>query len=121
MNGSQIDVETLSTHERWADTSSALSAHPCALVDGQAMTELEAGVCAHHWQNGQISYNGTYRVLLNNITALELIPNNKNPLPELAIRAVTSNEASVDVMVMVKFGLAVNKMKKLQIYMESSI
>ena len=47
--------------------------------------------------NGQISYNGTYRVLLNNITALELIPNNKNPLPELAIRAVTSNEASVDV------------------------
>ncbi|MED5308003.1 MAG: DUF4350 domain-containing protein, partial [Candidatus Thermoplasmatota archaeon] len=29
MNGSQIDSETLSTHERWADTSSALSAHPC--------------------------------------------------------------------------------------------
>ena len=25
MNGSQIDVDTLSTHERWADTSSALS------------------------------------------------------------------------------------------------
>ena len=45
----------------------------------------------------QISYNGTYRVLLNNITALELIPNQQNPLPELAIRAVTSNEASVDV------------------------
>ena len=36
-------------------------------------------------------------MLLNNITALELIPNNNNPLPELAIRAVTSNEASVDV------------------------
>ncbi|MCH2648367.1 MAG: DUF4350 domain-containing protein [Candidatus Poseidoniaceae archaeon] len=97
MNGSQIDSETLSTHERWADTSSALSAHPCALVDGQAMTQEESGVCSHHCKDGEISYNGTYRVLLNNITALELIPNNKNPLPELAIRAVTSNEASVDV------------------------
>ena len=97
MNGSQIDTETLSTHQRWADTSSALSAHPCALANGQVLSEEEAGVCKHHWSDGEISYNGTYRVLLNNITALELIPNNKNPLPEIAIRAVTSNEASVDV------------------------
>ena len=94
MNGSQIDVETLSTHDRWADTSDVLSAHPCALADGETMSLEDAGVCSHHWNNGEISYNGTYRVLLNNITALELVPNN-NFLHN--IRAVTSNEASVDV------------------------
>jgi len=97
MNGSEIDVDTLSTHERWADIDSPLSAHPCALIDGQSMTLEEAGVCSHHWSDGEISYNGTYRVLLNNITSLELIPTNQNPLSELSIRAVTSNEASIDV------------------------
>ncbi len=97
MNGSVIDVETLSTHDRWADVNSPLSAHPCALMSGQAMTLEEAGVCAHHWKDGEITYNGTYRVLLNNITSLEIIPGNKNPLSEISIRAVTSNEASIDV------------------------
>ena len=79
------------------DTSSALSAHPCAIADGQVVSLEDSGVCSHHWADGEIAYNGTYRVLLNNITALELIPNSDNPLPELAIRAVTSNEASIDV------------------------
>ena len=97
MNGSVIDADTLSTHDRWADVNSPLSAHPCALMNGQAMTFEEAGVCAHHWKNGEIAYNGTYRVLLNNITSLEIIPGNKNPLSEISIRAVTSNEASIDV------------------------
>ena len=97
MNGSVIDVDTLSTHDRWADVNSPLSAHPCALIDGQAMTLEESGVCAHHWKDGEIAYNGTYRVLLNNITSLEIIPGNKNPLSEISIRAVTSNEASIDV------------------------
>ena len=97
MNGSVIDADTLSTHDRWADVNSPLSAHPCALMNGQAMTLEEAGVCAHHWKNGEIAYNGTYRVLLNNITSLEIIPGNKNPLSEISIRAVTSNEASIDV------------------------
>jgi len=97
MNGSVIDVETLSTHDRWADVNSPLSAHPCALMSGQAMTLEEAGVCAHHWKDGEIAYNGTYRVLLNNITSIEVIPGNKNPLSEISIRAVTSNEASIDV------------------------
>ncbi len=97
MSGDKIDNNTLSTHERWSDTSSVLSAHPCALADGQLMTEEESGVCKHHWSDGEIAYNGTYRVLLNNITALELVPSNKNPLPELAVRAVTSNEATADV------------------------
>jgi hypothetical protein len=97
MNGSVIDVETLSTHERWANVNSPLSAHPCALINGEAMTLEEAGVCAHHWKDGEIAYNGTYRVLLNNITSLEIIPGNKNPLSEISIRAVTSNEASIDV------------------------
>ena len=96
MNGSVIDVDTLSTHDRWADVNSPLSAHPCALMSGQAMTLEEAGVCAHHWKDGEIAYNGTYRVLLNNITSLEIIPGNKNPLSEISIRAVTSNEASID-------------------------
>lgn len=97
MNGSVIDVDTLSTHDRWADVNSPLSAHPCALMDGQAMSLEEAGVCAHHWKDGEIAYNGTYRVLLNNITSLEIIPGNQNPLSEISIRAVTSNEASIDV------------------------
>lgn len=97
MNGSVIDVETLSTHDRWANVNSPLSAHPCALMDGEVMTIEEAGVCAHHWKDGEIAYNGTYRVLLNNITSLEIIPGNKNPLSEISIRAVTSNEASIDV------------------------
>ena len=97
MNGSQIDVETLSTHERWANVDAPLSAHPCALLDGEVMPFEDAGVCMHHWENGAISYNGTYRVLLNNITSLELIPSNTNPLSEISIRAVTSNEASIDV------------------------
>ena len=47
MNGSQIDVETLSTHDRWADTSDVLSAHPCALADGETMSLEDAGVCSH--------------------------------------------------------------------------
>lgn len=97
MNGSVIDVETLSTHDRWANVNSPLSAHPCALMSGQAMPLEEAGICAHHWKDGEIAYNGTYRVLLNNITSLEIIPGNKNPLSEISIRAVTSNEASIDV------------------------
>ena len=97
MNGSVIDVDTLSTHDRWADVNSPLSAHPCAMMDGQAMSLEEAGVCAHHWKDGEIAYNGTYRVLLNNITSLEIIPGNQNPLSEISIRAVTSNEASIDV------------------------
>lgn len=97
MNGSVIDVETLSTHDRWANVNSPLSAHPCALMDGEVMTIEDAGVCAHHWKDGEIAYNGTYRVLLNNITSLEIIPGNKNPLSEISIRAVTSNEASIDV------------------------
>ena len=97
MNGSVIDVDTLSTHDRWADVNSPLSAHPCALINGQAMTLEESGVCAHHWKDGEIAYNGTYRVLLNNITSLEIIPGNNNPLSEISIRAVTSNEASIDV------------------------
>ncbi len=97
MNGTEIDVETLSTHERWANVNSPLSAHPCALIDGETMNLEDAGVCSHHWSNGEISYNGTYRVLLNNITSLELIPSNQNPLSEISIRAVTSNEASIDV------------------------
>ena len=87
MNGSQIDVETLSTHERWANVDAPLSAHPCALLDGEVMPFEDAGVCMHHWENGTISYNGTYRVLLNNITSLELIPSNTNPLSEISIRA----------------------------------
>ena len=97
MNGSQIDTDSLSTHERWADTASPLSAHPCAIANGQVVSLEDSGVCSHHWVDGEIAYNGTYRVLLNNITALELIPNSNNPLPELAIRSVTSNEASIDV------------------------
>ena len=57
----------------------------------------EAGLCAQHWKDGEIQYNATYQLLLNNITALELIPGVTGAFNDVSIRAVTSNEATVDV------------------------
>jgi len=97
MNGTELDVATIGTHERWAEAN-APGQHPCSLLSGEtAATAEDAGLCRQHWNNGVINYNGSYQLLLNNITALEVIPGQQTPLPEIAIRALTSNEATVDV------------------------
>ena len=96
MNGSSIDPDTISVHERWSG-SLGEGAHPCSLLNGQTMDLDEAGLCAQHWKDGEIQYNATYQLLLNNITALELIPGVTGAFNDVSIRAVTSNEATVDV------------------------
>jgi len=98
MNGTQLDPATLSQHERWADVGNP-GEHPCSKLDGQPFANaVEAGLCAQHLTpSGEIEYNGTYQMLLNNITGLEVIPGVRGPLSEVAIRAITSNEATVDV------------------------
>jgi len=98
MNGTQLDPATLSQHERWADVGNP-GEHPCSKLDGQPFANaVEAGLCAQHFTpSGEIEYNGTYQMLLNNITGLEVIPGVRGPLSEVAIRAITSNEATVDV------------------------
>ncbi|MBR68276.1 MAG: hypothetical protein CMA86_02035 [Euryarchaeota archaeon] len=97
MNGTDLDPSTLSTHERWASVD-APGEHPCSKLNGQPFaTEQEAGLCGQHLVGNEIVYNGTYQMLLNNITGLEVIPGVRGPLSEVAIRAITSNEATVDV------------------------
>lgn len=97
MNGSSIDPTTLGVHERWAEPN-GVGQHPCSKLSGTPAPSIEdAGLCQQHWNNGIIEYNGSYQVLLNNITAIEIIQGQQTPLSELAIRALTSNEATVDV------------------------
>jgi hypothetical protein len=96
MNGTVIDPTTVSVHDRWSGNLGE-GEHPCAALNGQSMSLEEAGLCAQHWKAGEIQYNASYQVLLNDITALELIPGAIGALPEISVRAVTSNEATVDV------------------------
>ena len=97
MNGTELDPSTLSSHERWASKNSP-GEHPCSKLDGATFaTEQEAGLCAQHLVGNEIVYNGSYQMLLNNITGLEVIQGVRGPLSEVAIRAITSNEATVDV------------------------
>ena len=47
----------------------------CSILDGQTMASRRRGLCAPTTgPAGEIQYNATYQVLLNDITALELIP-----------------------------------------------
>ena len=97
MNGTVLDPATLSEHERWADVGSP-GEHPCSRLQGTAFSsEEDAGLCAQHLIGNQIDYNGTYQMLLNNITGLEVMQGVRGPLSEVAVRAITSNEATVDV------------------------
>jgi hypothetical protein len=96
MNGTEIDASTVSVHNRWSGNLGE-GEHPCGVLDGQTMALEDAGLCAQHWVAGEIQYNATYQMLLNDITALELIPGAIGALPEVSVRAVTSNEATVDV------------------------
>ena len=95
MDGTELDPSTLSTHPRWADVGGP-GEHPCSVLDGQRLDVDEAPLCREHISGGQINYNGTYQVLLNNITDLEVIPGVRGPLSEVAILALTSSEATVD-------------------------
>lgn len=99
MNGTTLDQTTIEQHERWSDVTGP---HPCSELDGQSMTLEEAGVCSHHWikssgELGRIEYNATYTMLLNNVTGLEIVPGVKGALNDVNVRAVTSNQATVDV------------------------
>jgi hypothetical protein len=99
MNGTVLDQTTIEEHERWSDVTGP---HPCSEFNGQSMTFEEAGLCSHHWvkssgELGRIEYNATYTMLLNNVTGLEIVPGVKGALNDVNIRAVTSNQATVDV------------------------
>lgn len=99
MNGTTLDPTTIDQHERWSDVTGP---HPCSELDGQSMTLKDAGLCSHHWvkssgELGRIEYNATYTMLLNNVTGLEIIPGVKGALNDVNVRAVTSNQATVDV------------------------
>ena len=96
MNGTEIDLDTVTQHERWGDENGEGS-HPCKSLDGNSMTLEAAGICGQHWDNGVVNFDPSYKLILNNITGLEIIPGVQGALPEVAIRAVTSNEATVDV------------------------
>lgn len=99
MNGTQLDPSTIEEHERW---SSEIGAHPCSKFGTETMTKEEAGVCSHHWVQtsgdfGRIEYNSTYTMLLNNVTGLEIVPGVRGALKDVNVRAITSNQATVDV------------------------
>ena len=99
MNGTTLDPTTIDQHERWSDVTGP---HPCSELDGESMTLKEAGLCSHHWvkssgELGRIEYNATYTMLLNNVTGLEIVPGVKGALNDVNVRAVTSNQATVDV------------------------
>ena len=99
MNGTTLDPTTIDQHERWSDVTGP---HPCSELDGESMTLQEAGLCSHHWvkssgELGRIEYNATYTMLLNNVTGLEIVPGVKGALNDVNVRAVTSNQATVDV------------------------
>ena len=99
MNGTTLDPTTIDQHERWSDVTGP---HPCSELDGESMTLEEAGLCSHHWvkssgELGRIEYNATYTMLLNSVTGLEIVPGVKGALNDVNVRAVTSNQATVDV------------------------
>ena len=99
MNGTELDPSTIEEHERW---SSEIGEHPCSKFGTETMTKEEAGVCSHHWVQtsgdfGRIEYNSTYTMLLNNVTGLEIVPGVRGALKDVSVRAITSNQATVDV------------------------
>ena len=95
MNGTSLDPNTLENHSRWAIEDNG--AHICQIYHGRTMSESAAGVCQQHWKDGSIQYNASYQVLLNNVTAIDVIANAKTGLGATQIRAVTSAQATIDV------------------------
>lgn len=101
MNGTTLDLDTVTTHPRWGENAEEVS-HPCALIDGETMTLEEAGLCSQHWTSaggnlGVVEFNASYRVLLNNATGIEIVPDVRGALREVHVLATTSSEATVDV------------------------
>ena len=101
MNGTELDLSTVDTHPRWGEDAETVT-HPCALIDGEVMSQEDAGLCAHHWVQtapgqGVVEFNASYRVLLNNATGIEVLPEVRGAFNEVNILAKTSNEATVDV------------------------
>jgi len=94
MDGTALDPNTVGNHSRWSVEDNG--AHVCKVYDNSQLTKSEAGVCAQHWKDGEIQYNASYQVLLNNITGIDVIPNAKTGLGATQIRALTSAEAMVD-------------------------
>tara|TARA_B100000131_G_scaffold124298_1_gene121450 strand:+ start:1710 stop:3314 length:1605 start_codon:yes stop_codon:yes gene_type:complete len=90
MNNQTVDVASHKAHPLWD------GAHPCAAVDGLSVPPSEAGLCAHHWEAGQINYNSSYQLLMNQPTVLE----NATKSSKLGVSqpiASTSRDASIDV------------------------
>jgi len=94
MDGTTLDPNSVTNHSRWSVEDNG--AHVCKVYDNLVIPKSEAGVCTQHWKDGAIQYNASYQVLLNNITAIDVIPNAKTGLGATQIRAVTSAEAQVD-------------------------
>ncbi len=92
LNGS-LDEDTIDYYPYWTDGNLE---HPCKLLDGTPLTEESAGLCAHHLVDGTIVFEPDYQILLNNPTALEVIPGRSPPLPQINILAKTSNDATID-------------------------
>jgi len=95
MDGTSIDTSTVETHSRWDIQDNG--AHICKLYDGRTVSKSNSGVCEQHWKDGEIQYNASYQVLLNNITGIDIIQNAKTGMGATQIRAVTSAEATIDV------------------------
>jgi len=95
MDGTSLDPTTVENHSRWSIQDNG--AHICKLYDGRFMAKSDAGVCEQHWKDGQIQYNASYQVLLNNITGIDIIPNAKTGMGATEVRALTSAEATIDV------------------------
>lgn len=95
MDGTSIDTSTVETHSRWDIQDNG--AHICKLYDGRTVSKSNSGVCEQHWKDGEIQYNASYQVLLNNITGIDVIQNAKTGMGATQIRAVTSAEATIDV------------------------
>ena len=95
MNGTKLDPTTVETHNRWDIEDSG--AHICKWYHNQEMSRSDAGICEQHLKDGIIDYNGSYQVLLNNITGIDVIPNAKTGMGATGIRALTSAEATIDV------------------------
>ncbi len=98
MDNATLDPESFGTHPTWA-LENAKSTHPCAEWTEPVNTVAEAGLCAHHWSpdTNSIEYNGTYRLLMNGPTSLEIEVGKKSSLSTPKVQSNSSREASIDV------------------------
>ena len=95
MDGTKLDPTTLENHSRWNIQDSG--AHICKIYDGRVIPKSDSGVCEQHWLDGTIQYNASYKMLLNNITGIDVDQNAKTGMQATQIRAMTSAEATIDV------------------------